>query len=713
MAGMKITSPDAGGGESSCPCRSGCTSKCIESVSTLSLGCVELSGNGAVTDPLRADLNLSTSAGNLIQCRPDGLFATFAFTETISSLTSSGAGVFVYTDETGTSTPIDICAAVAANCNASLVVNPDGSFTFTDNGGFVTTVPAAATETVTTLTDNGDGTLTYVSEDGTVVSVNLGTETNTSFVNNNDGTVTYTSEDGTASVIDICAIIAANCPAPAESVTTLVANADGSLTYTNESGVAVTTPAATAETTTTLVVNPDGSVTYTNEVGAVTTIPASVGETTTTLVDNGDNTLTYTSEDGSAVTFDICGCNTTIVDNADGTITYTSEDGTAAVIDICAIVTANCPGAAETVTTLVDNGDGTVTHTSEDGTVTTINLGSETTTTFVANADGSFTYTSEDGTVTTIPASAGETVTTFVSNADGTATYTSEDGTQITVCQTCATLVDNANGTAKLTAADGTVCDLPTSIPLKCDGTGFAKGDTYRVLDLPNLTAAFTDDCSDHTDPDCRTDVVFDPDSCQFYGATQTCGIPFGTSRLALSEYLSEDFLNDGATEPFNVPTSGIAWVDATGTLLCSTYENTLCNPIDIYVEAGLESLILTTFGGTAPSGRLYGDSDGFWRPSISVGASAGFTPAAGLPCASTPMSDTIGYHPSNRYGVTLATWNFAPSAMKTIHVGTLEKGGTVEVCVNLQVSLKEDAQGDALFEIQMVQTGWGIPTCP
>ena len=52
-------------------------------------------------------------------------------------------------------------------------------------------------ETTTTLVDNGNGTFTYTSEDGTTWVPVSASETTTTLVDNGNGTFTYTSEDGT------------------------------------------------------------------------------------------------------------------------------------------------------------------------------------------------------------------------------------------------------------------------------------------------------------------------------------------------------------------------------------------------------------------------------------------------------------------------------------------------------------------------------------
>ncbi|WP_257957567.1 hypothetical protein, partial [Parapedobacter tibetensis] len=127
-----------------------------------------------------------------------------------------------------------------------------------------------ANETLTTLVDNGDGTVTYTDEAGTATTIALATiiddlETVTDLVDNGDGTISYTNEDGTVQTIDIGAVVTAN-----ETVTTLADNTDGTFSYTNEAGDVVTFDA-----------------------------------NTTTMADNGDGTYTFTNANGDAITVDV------------------------------------------------------------------------------------------------------------------------------------------------------------------------------------------------------------------------------------------------------------------------------------------------------------------------------------------------------------------------------------------------------------------------
>lgn len=182
--------------------------------------------------------------------------AIVAANETVTTLVNNGNGVYTYTNEAGTTTTINVPADVISNFNTILAdtnvtnqlitlihnnggnVYYDGSvFTYLDSSGNIVTIDFTTivtdNETLTTLVDNGDGTITYTDEDGGTTILNIGaiagTETVTNLVDNGDGTITYTNENAVAQTVDIAAIVAAN-----ETVTTLVDNGNGTFTYTNE-----------------------------------------------------------------------------------------------------------------------------------------------------------------------------------------------------------------------------------------------------------------------------------------------------------------------------------------------------------------------------------------------------------------------------------------------------------------------------------------------
>lgn len=125
--------------------------------------------------------------------------------------------VFTLTAEDGSQSSIDICAIVAANCNSPMTVNTDGSVTYVDNAGKVTTIPAPAGSTVV---DNNDGTGTVFQSDNTqctfVKGVQSSVVANTAGQGGGVGTATITQNNGSVKNDAVCGV-----------QSTVVASADG------------------------------------------------------------------------------------------------------------------------------------------------------------------------------------------------------------------------------------------------------------------------------------------------------------------------------------------------------------------------------------------------------------------------------------------------------------------------------------------------------
>lgn len=246
-----------------------------------------------------------------------------------------------------------------------------------------------------TLTDNGNGTLTFSNGIDPDVTFNNGvpdTDTDTSirFV---QALPTGEWEWEVVNVITNTVLSTFTTP---PIVGTTAISTDGSVEFT-------TTPTG-YDYSVTHMVNPDGSVTLNDG----TVIPA---ETITTIVNNGDGTATFTNEDGAVVTFPIGGVS--IVDNADGTYLVTLADGSTITI------------GDTSISTLVDNGDNTYTYTDETGGATTFDVtGVLTTVTNTIVGNKIADYTDEAGGVTPI----NESITSFASITNGWQ-FTSEDGT--------------------------------------------------------------------------------------------------------------------------------------------------------------------------------------------------------------------------------------------------------------------------------------------
>jgi len=143
----------------------------------------------------------------------------------------------------------------------TVIYNPTTKeLTYIDSSGNTQIININDLETITTLTDNNDGTYTYVNEKKVAVKIDVVGDVTTNFstianstevkqiieniVNNTAGNVSYDStkneftyldQSGATQVININDMVKNN-----ETVTTLSDNNDGTYTYTNEDGIAVT-----------------------------------------------------------------------------------------------------------------------------------------------------------------------------------------------------------------------------------------------------------------------------------------------------------------------------------------------------------------------------------------------------------------------------------------------------------------------------------------
>ena len=221
----------------------------------------------------------------------------------------------------------------------------------------------AIEETVTTLVDNGDGTFTYTSEDGTQTTYD---ETTTTIALSTDNqTIEYIDENGVQTDLNLCAAVD-SC----ETVTSLVFNTvTNQLEYLDEDGVTNNIDLGdliSVVTDDNANTNVQTIATHTSGDGTVTAIE----ETVTTLVDNGDGTFTYTSEDGTQTTYDET--TTTIALSTDNqTIEYIDENGVQTDLNLCAAV-----DSCETVTSLTFNTvNNELIYLDENGTSNVISLG--------------------------------------------------------------------------------------------------------------------------------------------------------------------------------------------------------------------------------------------------------------------------------------------------------------------------------------------------
>lgn len=375
-----------------------------------------------------------------------------------------------------------VCNLTDSDMQTLTVDNSTGDLTISNGNTVNLCGVVSLCETVTTLVNNNDGTYTYTNEDGTQTIVDIRDDSNTTYnlVDNSDGTISLIGSDSTNIPVDICAIVAANCP----PVLTSISISGDTITYIDENGnptnITITHP---TDIVTNIVDNGDGTITYTNETGTPTTIDicaliaTSCPPIVTTLVDNGDGTFTYTNEDNVPVTWSetltsisIVGnvityidedgnpTNltlpdsplTTVTNNNDGTVTYVDEQGNPTVIDVCGIIAANCSDE------LTNNNDGTFTHVSNNGTSTIIDVCAAAQAggclpSIVNNGDNTYTFNDGYGGTTVINVNEIDADINNVTLTGSVVTFTSEDGTQIPL-DICAVVAANCNATTTINA---------------------------------------------------------------------------------------------------------------------------------------------------------------------------------------------------------------------------------------------------------------------
>ncbi|ARN71017.1 hypothetical protein BST91_04815 [Nonlabens tegetincola] len=469
----------------------------------------EADGTAVDIDETITTITGNAATGNTIATYENENGDTEDINETVTAL-GINAGELIYANEDATNANVNLISADADN---SITAGTDGAL-FVD---------VSAAQTVTNLTDLGNGFVTYTNEDGTVQTV-----AKADITDNMNGTYTFTNNDGTDVTIDTNGIVITNVIAGNRIAT--VTEADGTAVDIDETITTITGNAATGntiatyenengdtedinETVTALGINA-GELTYANEdatnanVNLISAdadnsitagtdgalfVDVSAAQTVTNLTDLNDGFVTYTNEDGTVQTV----AKADITDNMNGTYTFTNNDGTDVTIDTNGIVITNviagnriatvteADGTAvdidETITTITGNaatGNTIATYENENGDTEDIN---ETVTALGINA-GELTYANEDATnanvnlISTdadnsitagtdgalfVDVSAAQTVTNLTDLGNGFVTYTNEDGTVQTVAK--ADITDNMNGTYTFTNNDGTDVTIDTN----------------------------------------------------------------------------------------------------------------------------------------------------------------------------------------------------------------------------------------------------------
>ncbi|MFD2037539.1 hypothetical protein ACFSKL_22285, partial [Belliella marina] len=127
------------------------------------------SNNFVIYDPTTNQFFYTNEDGDLVAIDLGDLI-----NETVTTLVDNGDGTYTHTSEDGTVTVVDVPASVVNQFediinSGPVTINGD---TFTSIEEYIENI-VALNETVTTLVDNGDGTYTHTSEDGTVTVVDV------------------------------------------------------------------------------------------------------------------------------------------------------------------------------------------------------------------------------------------------------------------------------------------------------------------------------------------------------------------------------------------------------------------------------------------------------------------------------------------------------------------------------------------------------------
>ncbi|MBT8439755.1 MAG: hypothetical protein KJO91_08510, partial [Gammaproteobacteria bacterium] len=295
-----------------------------------------LAGTVALVDNGDGTYDFTDAAGN-----------TTIITDTsISTLVDNLDGTYTYTDETGSTqvidtnassnpydnttsglTATDVQAAIdeinALAGTVALVDNLDGTYTFTDASGSITTISDTS---ISTLVDNGDATFTYTDETGTPVTIDLiSADANNDIIVGSDGGL----------YLNVASV------AVGETITNIADNGDGTFTYTNENGTPQTINKADVTD------NADGTYTFDNNDGTPVTISTTAG---TNPYDNTTSGLTATDVQAA---IDEVAAGSTDDQNISGSalagtnLTIGIENGASEVVDLSSLVGTDDQTAAE------------------------------------------------------------------------------------------------------------------------------------------------------------------------------------------------------------------------------------------------------------------------------------------------------------------------------------------------------------------------------
>ncbi|MBT9190294.1 beta strand repeat-containing protein, partial [Zobellia russellii] len=285
-----------------------------------------------------------------------------------------------------------------------------------ENGDLVT-----INETITDISDEGDGNVTFTNELGAQVTVSKSDITDLG-----GGLYEFTNGDGTNVTIDTNGMSIGNI-VPGNRIATVI-EADGSTTDINETITDIT-----------------GTSNSGNEIGVYqkedgTTV--SIQESIVRIEDNNDGNITLVDEEGNTVTVS----KSDITDLGGGLYEFTNGDGTNVTIDTNGMSIGN-----------IVPGNRIATVTEADGSTTDINETITDITGTSTNGNEIGVYQKEDGTTVSIQ----ESIVRIEDNNDGNITLVDEEGNTVTVSKS--DITDLGGGLYRFTNGDGTDVDINTN----------------------------------------------------------------------------------------------------------------------------------------------------------------------------------------------------------------------------------------------------------
>jgi len=457
------------------------TNHAVTGVSAPANGSVVINANGTVTYTPNADFNgTDTFTYTVTVTNQDGTKTTETgtVTVTVTPVTDIKDDSATTLEDTPVTIPVlsndgfsgtnHAITGVSTPANGSVVINADGTVTYTPNADFNGTDTFTYTVTVT----NQDGTKT--TETGTVtVTVTPVTDIkddSATTLEDTPVTISVLSNDGFSGTNH--AVIGVSAPANGS----VIINADGTVTYTPNADFNGTD----TFTYTVTVTNQDG--TKTTETGTVTvtvTPVTDIKDDSATTLEDTSVTIPVLSNDGfsgtnHAVTGVSTPANGNVVINADGTITYTPNADFNGTDTFTYTVTVTNPDGTKTTET----GTVTVTVTPvadiKDDSATTLE---DTPVTIPVLSNDGFSGTNHAVTGVSTPANG-----SVVINADGTVTYTPNADFNGTDTFTYTVTVTNPDGTK--TTETGTVTVTVTSVTDIKDDSATTLEDTSVTISV-------------------------------------------------------------------------------------------------------------------------------------------------------------------------------------------------------------------------------------